>query len=131
MDQAWDGRCNCGAVRIAARGAPLRAGLCHCLTCQRETGGPCMAFAVWRAEAVTVEGETREWGENAYRRRFCAACGSRVTGASAEDGETEVRLGVFEGGGRGLVPEYELWVIRRQGWMAPVPGARQYERERE
>lgn len=129
MDER-QGRCNCGAVRITARGAPERVGLCHCLTCQRETGGPCMAFAVWPADAVTVVGETREWGENAYRRRFCASCGSRVTGANDGEDEAEIRLGVFEGGGRGLVPDYELWTVRRQPWLSQVAGARQYERDR-
>ncbi|WP_426957842.1 GFA family protein [Muricoccus radiodurans] len=122
------GACNCGAVRIAVSGAPKRVGLCHCLTCQREVGGPFIAFAVWPIERARVEGQTRDWGENAYRRSFCPGCGSRI--GAFEGDELEVRLGVLDDGGRGLVPEYELWVGRRQPWVTPVPDAAQHEGNR-
>ena len=32
--------CNCGAIRIEARGQPVRVGLCHCTTCRKESGAP-------------------------------------------------------------------------------------------
>ena len=129
MPEPRTGRCNCGAVRFVTRGAPVRVGLCHCLTCQRDAGGPFIAFGVWRSEDVTITGEVREWGDTAYRRGFCGECGSRV-GLLPEEGGVEVRLGALDDGGRGLVPEYELWTIRRQPWLAPVPGARQYDKDR-
>ena len=50
------GGCNCGKVRIEVRGEPLRAGLCHCLTCRKETGGAFMAFAVWDRSRVSFTG---------------------------------------------------------------------------
>ncbi len=128
MDER-QGRCNCGAVRFKARGEPVRVGLCHCLTCQRETGTAYIAFAVWRAEDVTTEGEPRAWGENDYRRTFCPTCGSRI-GSEPENGEVEIRLGALDEGGRGLTPGYELWTVRRQPWLSPIPGARQYDGNR-
>jgi hypothetical protein len=46
--------CNCGAIRIEARGQPVRVGLCHCTTCWKEGGAPFTASAIWRAEDVTI-----------------------------------------------------------------------------
>ncbi len=46
METVRQGGCSCGAVRLEARGELIRVGLCHCLTCRKETGGPFMAFAV-------------------------------------------------------------------------------------
>ena len=37
--------CNCGAIRIEARGQPVRVGLCHCMTCRKESGAPYTAYA--------------------------------------------------------------------------------------
>ncbi len=46
--------CNCGAIRIEARGQPMRVGLCHCITCRKAGGAPFTASAIWRREDVTI-----------------------------------------------------------------------------
>lgn len=125
--QDRQGGCNCGAVRLTMRGEPLRVGLCHCLTCRRDSGAPFMAYAVWPSAQVTVQGETRCWADR-YARHFCPECGSRVFGA--EGGEIEVRLGALDAAPSGLTPTYELWVVRREPWLRPVPGAEQFQRDR-
>jgi hypothetical protein len=51
--------CSCGAVRIEARGEPVRVGLCHCTTCRKQSGAGFTANAIWRAENVTIQGDTR------------------------------------------------------------------------
>jgi len=48
--------CNCGAIRIEARGQPLRVGLCHCITCRKE-GGAFATNVIWREEDVSVNGQ--------------------------------------------------------------------------
>lgn len=120
-----EGGCGCGAVRFALAGAPLRVGVCHCTTCRKETGAPFMAFAVWPGAAVTVRGETRVWAAATEQRHFCALCGSRLFATRAADDEVEVRLGALDEAPSGLVPTYELWVARREAWLAAVPGAAQ------
>ncbi len=56
MGNVRQGGCSCGAVRLEARSEPMRVGLCHCLTCRKETGGPFTAFAVWDRGHVSVTG---------------------------------------------------------------------------
>lgn len=117
------GGCLCGDVRITATGAPYRVGLCHCLDCRRLSGSVFQAVAIYPDAAVTVSGETREFAG----RSFCPRCGSSVFGRSED--EIEVSLGALDAP-RQLTPTYELWTIRREAWLPPVPGARQYERDR-
>ena len=120
------GGCNCGRVRFELRGEPVRAGLCHCLTCRKETGAAFMAFAVWDASRVSVTGDTRSWTAATDHRHFCPACGSSLFGTSDGSGEVEVRLGALDDAPSGLAPGYELWTPRRERWQAPVAGAAQH-----
>ena len=120
---ALTGGCLCGDVRIVAEGAPYRVGLCHCLDCRKHHGALFAAFAIFPREAVTVEGETRD-----YRGRcFCPRCGSPVFARSGD--EVEVHLGALDGPDRSM-PTYELWTVRREGWLPPFPVARRFERDR-
>jgi hypothetical protein len=43
MSESFDGGCHCGAVRYRLLSAPLFTHCCHCLDCQKQTGG---AFAI-------------------------------------------------------------------------------------
>ncbi|MBB4004165.1 GFA family protein [Aurantimonas endophytica] len=117
------GGCLCGDVRITAAGAPYRVGLCHCLDCRKLSGSVFQAVAIFPEVAVTISGETREFAG----RSFCPRCGAWVFGRSED--EVEVSLGALDEPSQ-LTPTYELWTIRREAWLPPVPGARQYERDR-
>lgn len=126
------GGCNCGRVRIEVRGEPTRVGLCHCLTCRKETGAPFMAFADWPRSQVAVAGETANWTSTTDRRHFCPFCGSTLfaTDAAETDDEVEIRLGTLDETPSGLTPGYELWVDRREHWLEAVSGAMQHRRDR-
>jgi hypothetical protein len=57
--------------------------VCHCLDCQRRSGSAFSAQARWRAEQVTVVGETKTWeriADSGHRATysFCPHCGSTV-----------------------------------------------------
>ncbi len=61
MDR-FTGGCLCGNVRIEASGLPYRVGLCHCLDCRKHHGAPFFhASAVFPQDAVTIDGETRDY----------------------------------------------------------------------
>ncbi len=47
------GGCRCGAVRMVARGAPDRVGICHCLDCRKFHGALFHASAIFPQDAVT------------------------------------------------------------------------------
>ena len=118
------GGCLCGDVRIRASGEPYRVGLCHCLDCRKHHGALFAATAIFREDAVTVEGETREY----QGRHFCPRCGSSVFARSAD--EVEVHLGALDAPDQ-LKPTYELWTVRRESWLPPFPLKTRYERDRE
>ena len=129
-DGVRSGGCLCGRVRIEARGAPLRVGLCHCLACRKQTGGPFLAFAVWRRSDVTIAGETRSWLGPTVRRHFCPECGSSLYDTDGAAEEIEICLGAFDEAPSGLAPAYETWVMRREAWLAPLEGAPQFRGNR-
>ncbi|MDG2532611.1 GFA family protein [Sphingomonas sp. HITSZ_GF] len=118
------GGCLCGAVRIEARGAPWRVGLCHCLDCRKHHGALFYAGAIFPEGAVTVHGET-----HAYQgRHFCPTCGSSVFAHHGD--EIEVMLGALDAPDA-FVPGYELWTVRREEWLPAFPLEHSYERDRE
>ena len=120
----FEGGCLCGAVRIVATGRPYRVGLCHCLDCRKHHGALFFAAAMFPEQAVTVEGETRDY----EGRHFCPRCGSSVFGRSGD--EVELNLGALDAPDM-LTPTYELWTVRREGWLPPFPVSRRYERDRD
>jgi len=114
----------CGDVRIVASGRPYRVGLCHCLDCRKHHGALFHASAIFPLDAVTVEGETRDYAG----RSFCPRCGSSVFARSGD--EIEVSLGAFDAPDQ-FVPTYELWTVRREGWLPRFPLSHRYEGDRE
>ena len=122
MDR-FTGGCLCGDVRIEATGRPYRVGLCHCLDCRKHHGAPFFAGAMFPEDAVTIEGETRDYSG----RHFCPRCGSSVF--SQFDDEIEVHLGTLDAPDQ-FVPTYECWSVRRESWLPPFEGMKVYERNR-
>ena len=120
-DLVRQGGCNCGRVRLELRGEPLRAGLCHCPTCRKETGGPFMAFGVWDQAAVTVTGAAASWTATTDRRHFCPVCGSALFATHDADNEVEVRLGALDAAPSDVLPAYEA-LGRTAGALAAARG---------
>lgn len=110
------GGCSCGQVRFEARGEPKRVGLCHCMTCRKESGSPFGAFAIYPADRVTVTGALSTWSATpGCQRCFCPTCGSQVFYREAGD-EIELKLGAFDEPNL-FTPTYESWTIRRERWL--------------
>ena len=123
MDR-YTGGCLCGDVRIVASGSPYRVGICHCLDCRKHHGALFHASAIFPEDAVTIEGETRNYAG----RYFCPRCGSSVFGRTAA--EIEVNVGSLAAPDH-FKPTSELWTVRRESWLPPFPVKRLYERDRE
>jgi hypothetical protein len=123
MNQVTGG-CLCGDVRISASGKPNRVGVCHCLDCRKHHGALFHGSAIFPADAVTIEGETRDYAG----RHFCPRCGSSVFGRTGN--EIEVNLGALDARDQ-FTPTYELWTIRRESWLPPFPLEHRYERDRD
>ena len=119
-----NGGCLCGEVRVRASGRPYRVGLCHCLDCRKHHGALFFAAAIFPKDAVTIEGETRDY----KGRHFCPRCGSSVFNRFGD--EVEVHLGTLDAPDQ-LTPSYECWTVRRESWLPPFPLKHSYEHDRE
>tara|TARA_Y100001937_G_scaffold21159_1_gene29797 strand:+ start:353 stop:742 length:390 start_codon:yes stop_codon:yes gene_type:complete len=118
------GGCLCGQVRFSTSAQPYRVGVCHCMDCRKYHGALFHASAIFAQDAVTLSGETGQYGD----RHFCPRCGSSVYSRTAD--EIELNLGSLDAPDQ-FTPTYELWTIRRETWLPPFPFARQYPRDRE
>ena len=114
----------CGDVRVVATGRPYRVGVCHCLDCRKHHGALFHASAIFRDDAVAIEGETRDYAG----RHFCPRCGSPVFARSGD--EIEVNLGSLDAPDQ-LTPTYDSWIIRRESRLPPFPFTRHYDRDRD
>ena len=131
MSDALEGSCLCGAVRIELSGEPYRVGICHCRDCRKKSGGIFTSWAIYPVNQVKVTGKTASRKlRNDYARHFCPACASPVYETQAGSDEAEVFLGVLDEPNR-LTPTYELWTVRREAWLPPLPLARHYTGDRE
>ncbi|MBV8248062.1 MAG: GFA family protein [Comamonas sp.] len=89
------GSCLCGAIEVTTQDQH-EAGLCHCSTCRRWTGGP--MFSVHCGSDVQFQGETpavyrsSDWAE----RGFCARCGTHLFYHLLPANEYVLTLGLFQ-----------------------------------
>jgi hypothetical protein len=124
MMEEITGGCLCGALRFTAKGQPYRVGLCHCLDCRKNHGALFHASAIYPETAVTITGEVTSY----HDRSFCPTCGSPVF--AHIDDEIGINLGTLDAPDQ-FRPTYELWTIRRESWLAPVEGAKQFPKDRD
>ncbi len=81
------GGCHCGAVtyEIANGAQPDHHALCHCTDCHKASGAPAVAWAMFDADAVTIDGATSEYKSSEHgRRQFCGKCGTSLFYTNAE-----------------------------------------------
>jgi len=77
--------CSCGQLSAQVSGEPVRVSICHCLACQRRTGGPFAQQARYPRENVQVSGQSTSYfragadgagvrGADAWLDRAAAGC---------------------------------------------------------
>ena len=124
------GRCQCGAVTLAADGDPKMALHCHCLDCQKASGAGHMTFAAFPADAVTIDGRTSTFQSptdsgGTATRHFCPTCGSRLFATTTSfPGMVAITLAAFDEPGA-LAPTAAVYTKRRHDWdgiAGEIPG---------
>lgn len=89
---AYAGGCLCGQVRWAATAEPANVRVCHCRLCQKATGGPFFARAIFLAGDIAWSGDTTCWPSSPRIDRLsCARCGTQMF---AKPRDAPARLGV-------------------------------------
>jgi len=125
--------CSCGQLCIEVHGEPRGIGLCHCLECQRRTGGVFAALASFAAP-FTVTGTATEYeraGDQGARFvfRFCPACGSTVFHTEVGvEGSVGVAVGAF-GDPAFPAPQVSVYDCRRHPWVELPPGTRTFDKD--
>ena len=125
------GGCLCGAARFTARLSRPEIGACHCVQCQRWTGGgPYFAVPV---DSVTFENadgaatyRASDWGE----RAFCRTCGSPLYWRMVGREIGNVPAGLLDDQ-TGLTVAAEIFIDHRPGWLPAWPEATQSTEDEE
>ena len=119
--------CSCGKLTVRTRGEPIRISICHCLACQKRTGSVFGAQARFPADAVGVEGPSREYlrigdAGGSIRFHFCPDCGSTVYYLlDAIPGVVAVPVGAFADPDF-PPPRVSVYEVRQHPWVV-LPGS--------
>jgi hypothetical protein len=132
IPKALSGGCMCSAVRYRISAAPIASDLCHCNRCRPQSGSAFSTIIIIKRSTITIEGTTAVFEDTGssglhVARRYCPRCGSPLT---TESDATPDMMFVKAGGldsNDWFQPVMELFVSRRRPWVAPVPGAQQFE----
>jgi hypothetical protein len=99
MPDTHTGQCYCGAVTIAASGAPVDMGYCHCGGCRKYSGAPVNAFTLWKPDNVRVtkgkESLAKFKSSEMSERCYCTKCGGNVFVEHATLGLIDIPAGVL------------------------------------
>jgi hypothetical protein len=117
--------CRCGQLTATCSGEPVRVSVCHCLACQRRTGGPFAAQARFPIASVQMSGEWRVWeriadsGKRAWFR-WCPECGSTVAYTNeGMDDQIAIALGAFADP-TFPAPSFSVYENRKHPWIEIV-----------
>ncbi|WP_019602913.1 GFA family protein [Teredinibacter turnerae] len=125
MEKKIEGSCLCGNVKISSDGEPQMTAVCHCKSCQKQTG---TAFSIvvgvaehsLQVEGVEFLGEFAGQGDSGSKvsRKFCKNCGSPVFSVlEAFPGAAFIKAGTLEDTSW-LVPNMHMWCDASQPWIS-------------
>ncbi len=128
------GGCLCKAVRYRASEAPILARACWCRACQYIGSGSNTVNAMFRTEAVRVEGELREYvmvadSGNVMHWKFCPTCGTHVLLTSERRPHfTTIRIGTLDDPEQ-VRPAVTIWTSAAPSWAPIDPSLPREERQ--
>lgn len=123
--------CSCGQLTAQVEGDPVRISICHCLACQRRTGGPFAEQARFRRDDVALAGRSTPYvrvGDEGGRAtfHFCPTCGTTVYyEPEAMPAFVVIPVGAFADPGF-PTPTVSVYESRKHGWVVPPPGAEHF-----
>lgn len=127
MAETYTGGCFCGAVRFAVTGTPLNVRICHCRICQKTTGGPFFARAMFDRAGFEVTGELgRIPSSHRMQRAHCLHCGTPLF-AEPLDTPTEVSINLVTlDKPDALKPQVHVWTSSKLSWLVLADGLPQH-----
>ena len=86
------GHCNCGGVKYECDEQPQITAVCHCKTCQRQTGSNLSLVVGVKDSALHVEGETLEpLSPEVTAGKMCTGASVPVVGRRSSAGAIPLR----------------------------------------
>jgi hypothetical protein len=116
------GSCRCGQVRYSANAEPIFTGVCHCKSCQKESGTAFNVVVAVPQAALTIEGSPKTYtarGDSGKEvvARFCPNCGSTILSEPAAlPGASILRAGTLDDTSW-LKPTMEIYCDSAQSWV--------------
>src|SRR6195256_6789481 len=110
------GGCQCGAVRCAVSGPPVKVSICHCRMCQKASGAPFASFAdIDRDNFTWTRGKPAAFRSSSIAERdFCADCGTPLSFRRIGGPRIEIMTGTFDRPDR-------LGAMEQNGHETPPP----------
>ncbi len=122
----YAGGCQCGQVRWRASAGPINVRLCHCRNCQRASGGPFFARALFNDDDVERSGETTRWASSGRLHRLgCPRCGTPVFAEPHDGPWIAVALTTLDDP-KALNPGSHIWVSEKLAWVRIDDGLPQF-----
>lgn len=120
---AMTGGCLCGKVRYTVNADPMFTGVCHCTTCQKQSGSAFTVVIGVQANSLSVQGDTTRFvnqgdsGKN-VASRFCPTCGSTIVSEpEMMQGLAIVRAGTLDDTSS-LNPTMQIYCDSKQNWVS-------------
>ncbi len=129
-----DGGCLCGAVRYTSEAEPVLTAVCHCTSCQKQTGSAFSILVAVPKGTLRLEGRdlaaSTGVGESGQpvTRRFCPDRGSPVVSyVAAAPGLEWIRAGTLDDMSW-YEPQMHIWCGSAQPWVSIDDGLPRFEK---
>jgi len=127
------GGCRCGACRYSLDYVALPVTYaCHCLNCQKMSGGGFVLQVLVPLSRFSIAGEVIEWANpnpqgKVTAQRFCGVCKTRIYSTNdGRPGMAIVRAGTLDDSME-VTPAVHIWVKRKQSWIGLPAYAETYD----
>jgi hypothetical protein len=128
-----EGGCYCGSLRYAVASDPPNTAICHCKSCQRQTGSAFSVVIAVPRGSLSMDGRVATYeitGDNGEvsRRYFCAKCGSPIAiDPATMPAVTFLSVGTLDDTSW-VKPQVQLWCESAQSWVRLSEETRNFPR---
>ena len=130
-----EGGCLCGAVRYRSEAEPVMQVICHCKTCQKNSGSAFSMNVAVPEDSLQVEGKSlRSYEDRSgasgqpFHRHYCGDCGSHVYSQGPAYGAVAfIKAGTLDEA-TWVAPSVHIWTEEKLPWVAVLEGVDQFAR---
>jgi hypothetical protein len=127
----FSGGCLCGSVHYSSEVEPVATALCHCKSCQRQSGTAFSTIAAVPRASLKVEGTLGTFNDRADSgksviRHFCPKCGSAlISDVEVTPDLLWIKAGTLDDSSA-FKPQMHIWCSSAQPWFKFTDGLPQF-----